>query len=119
MDRLMAIYTEARLEQVARAYCMADRDERKARLRTDALSVELERVRAQTIFGTGLAEASSSTSSRAIGGPRSTGCTSPSRTRGEPVTSRYAPVYEKFVEVIRVESALAEKRAKGETGRPD
>ena len=44
-------------ERLTRSYCLASKEERQGRLRAiTALSAELERIKAESIFGTGLGE---------------------------------------------------------------
>ncbi len=123
VDQLMALYGAHRLEQVARSFCLADREERKARLRAVmALSVELERIKAESIFGTGLAEGV--IEDIIEGNWRAAldlGMTFTFADEREDLRVRESTRWAKFVEIVRVECALGENRAKAEPGesRPD
>lgn len=56
-DKMLAKFGEHRMEQVSRSWSLVSREECKLRLRTVmSLSVELDRIKRENIFSTGLGE---------------------------------------------------------------
>lgn len=56
-DRMLETFAEYQWKSILRSYCLVMRDERKARLHAVMeLSVELEKIKKESIFSTGLAE---------------------------------------------------------------
>lgn len=118
-DRLMGMYGQWRMKQIARSYCLAERGERKHRLRTImALCVELERIRQVDIFSTGLAE---TLIEEIIEGDwRQAALTAEMFTfaeEGEETRLRYAPLWDGFVVMARTACAEAQRGTDGVRGR--
>lgn|GEM_PF-4600225 len=111
--------TESKLRA---SFCIASSAERKGRLRAViGLSVELERIRTETDFGTGLAE---QVIEDIIEGDwraaHELGTCFRFTEESAHLRDEQAPRWRKFVEIVSTECALAEKRARGEGGRrPD
>lgn len=58
VDQFREMLAQAALERLAASYCVASKAERKARLNAiTELVLELDKIRKETIFATGLAEA--------------------------------------------------------------
>lgn len=126
MNRITAVLAEilrnATESKLRASFCIASHAERKGRLRAViGLSAELERIRAESDFATGLAEQviediieGDWRAAHELG--------THFRFMGEDARLRdeEAPRWRKFVEIVSSECALAEKRARGEGGRrPD
>jgi len=119
---IMAIVERAMAERLQRSFCLASRDERKGRLRAVmALSAELERLQAESIFATGLAEGViADIIEGEWGSAHNLGMHFTFETEGEHLRTEQAPRWAKFVGIVRVECALAEKRARsGKDGQLD
>ncbi len=108
-------------KRLQRSFCLARRDERKGRLRAIiALSVELERLRAESLFATGLAEqVIEDIIEGEWGSALQLGLHFSFEDESEPIRTQEQPRWARFVEIVRTEAALAEQRAKTAPGRPD
>lgn len=110
--KVLATFEIHQLERLARSWGVVSREERKGRLRAVmALSVELERIRAVSIFSTGLGEAviediieGDWEAASALGKHFTF------ESEGPATQAEYGPLWAKFVEVVTVEYLLAKKR---------
>jgi len=112
VDKLMALYEGDRLQRVVRCYTLASREEQRARLRAVmALSVELERIKAQSLFATRIGEGAIETVIE--GDWKGAEGYAEHRTfqgEGPEIQDASAPLWAVFVETLRTEILLARAR---------
>jgi hypothetical protein len=114
----MAGFPEPQRRAVLRCYALADRDERKARLRTVlALASELEKIRAVSVFGTLLHE---QTIEAVIEGDwRAAAEINGWLGESERELPHCAKAWEGFRAVVLAACAAAAEREAGRASRPD
>ena len=119
LDKLLARFDEHQIQQLTRSYVLANKKERKGRLRAImALSVELERIKEVSIFATSLGEGviediieGEWDSAYSVGQQHLTFKDEPKE-----LQDRYTPLWTKFVDTLNVEYLLAEQRRKNPEG---
>jgi hypothetical protein len=119
IDRMMSTFAEHQWEMLLRSYCLAMRDEQKARLRTVLeLAVELDTIKKTSNFGTAFHEQcieaiikgdwkDAAQVNRWLGDPES----------GD--NERFLALWEKFRAIVTAACAEAAKREKGIRVEPD
>lgn len=127
-DRMLGTFAEHQWEALCRSYVLAMRPERKARLRAIMeLSVELDRIKKVSIFGTGFHEQiieeiiqgdwkQAAETNRLMLDPESATDHQPG---WEEHNERYRKLWEGFRAIVMMACAEAAKRASGEMGEPD
>lgn len=120
VNLLMDIAERGLKERLARSFCVVSREERQARVQTIIeLSVELERIRKESIFATRLAQGViEDVIEGDWTGALQLGFHFLFEEEIDQLRVAEAPRWAGFVEIIRVAAALAQKRAQGAT-EPD
>jgi hypothetical protein len=105
---IMGIVEKAMTERLQRSYCLASREEREGRLRAImALSVELTRLTAESLFATGLAaQVIEDIIEGEWGSAYKLGLHFTFDDEHEDTRSVEGPRWAKFVEIVRVERGM-------------